>query len=60
MTIDAAYASFTESTLGSLEVGKRADYVILSQDIMKIPVNQILSTKVIATAIDGKPVYGGI
>jgi hypothetical protein len=43
MTIDPAYASFTEDSLGSLE---RADYVVLSQDIMSIPINQILSTKV--------------
>lgn len=58
MTIDPAYASFTERSLGSLEVGKRADFVILSQDIMKIPTNKILATKVLATAIDGKAIYG--
>ncbi|KAJ7065050.1 amidohydrolase family-domain-containing protein [Mycena amicta] len=58
MTIDPAYASFTESTLGSIEPGKRADFVILSKDIMGIPVDQILSTKVIATVIDGEPVFG--
>ncbi|KAJ6593701.1 amidohydrolase family-domain-containing protein [Mycena capillaripes] len=58
MTIDPAYASFTESTLGSLEAGKRADFVILSQDIMTIAQDQILATKIIATVIDGTPVYG--
>ncbi|KAJ3805913.1 amidohydrolase family-domain-containing protein [Lentinula aff. lateritia] len=60
MTIDPAYASFTESILGSLEVGKRADFVVFSQDIMSIPVPEILSTKVLATAVDGKLVYGAI
>lgn len=60
MTIDPAYASFTESTLGSLERGKRADFVILSQDIMTIQENRILATKVLATAIDGEVVYGRI
>jgi predicted amidohydrolase YtcJ len=58
MTIDPAYASFTESTLGSLESGKRADFVILSQDIMTIALDQVLDAKVIATVIDGSPVYG--
>ncbi|TFK75323.1 hypothetical protein BDN72DRAFT_832183 [Pluteus cervinus] len=60
MTLDPAYASFTESSLGSLEPGKRADYVVLSQDIMTIPADQILATKVLATAIDGVVVYGEI
>jgi predicted amidohydrolase YtcJ len=60
ITIDPAYASFTESTLGSLVKGKRADYVVLSQDIMTIPANQILNTKVSATVLDGRPIYGRI
>ncbi|CAA7259249.1 unnamed protein product [Cyclocybe aegerita] len=60
MTIDPAYASFTESFLGSLEIGKRADFTILSQDIMSIPFADILATGVHATVIDGRPVYGNI
>ena len=60
MTIAPAYASFTEATLGSLEIGKRADFTILSQDIMEIPHEEILCTKVHATVIDGRPVYGSI
>ncbi|KAG6878550.1 hypothetical protein C0993_004449 [Termitomyces sp. T159_Od127] len=57
MTIDPAYASFSEKTLGSLEIGKRADYVVLSQDIMVVPPKDILATKVLATALDGEVVY---
>ncbi|KAG6813680.1 hypothetical protein H0H92_008528 [Tricholoma furcatifolium] len=57
MTIDGAYASFTEKIIGSLEVGKRADYVVLSRDIMTIPTNQILATKVLITALDGEAIY---
>ncbi|PPQ64997.1 hypothetical protein CVT26_015706 [Gymnopilus dilepis] len=60
MTIDPAYASFTETTLGSLEIGKRADFAVLSQDIMNVPVEDILSTQVLATVIDGKVVFGGL
>ncbi|EJD03014.1 uncharacterized protein FOMMEDRAFT_146742 [Fomitiporia mediterranea MF3/22] len=59
-TIDPAYASFSEKDLGSLEPGKIADYVVLSQDIMTIPVSKILLTKVLATVIDGRPEYGSI
>lgn len=58
MTIDPAYASFTEDILGSLVPGKRADYVVLSQDIMTVTSANILQTKVLATSIDGKIVFG--
>ncbi|KAH9484702.1 Protein LONG AFTER FAR-RED 3 [Psilocybe cubensis] len=60
MTIDPAYASFTEDTLGSLVPGKRADLVVLSQDIMTIATSSIMKTSVIATFLDGRPVYGKI
>lgn len=58
ITIDPAHASFTENILGSIEVGKRADYVVLSKDIMQVPPAEILQTKVLATAMDGEVVYG--
>ncbi|KAK0430387.1 amidohydrolase family-domain-containing protein [Desarmillaria tabescens] len=60
MTIDPAYASFTESVLGSLEPGKRADFVVLSQNIMTVPVSEIMNTKFLATVIDGIAVHGEI
>lgn len=59
-TIDPTYASFSEKDLGSLETGKLADYVVLSQDIMTIPVHKILDTKILATVIDGRPAFGNI
>ncbi|KAF5371769.1 hypothetical protein D9758_003581 [Tetrapyrgos nigripes] len=58
MTIDPAYASFSEDILGSLEPGKKADYVVLSKDIMTIEPQEILDVKVLATILDGKVVYG--
>lgn len=60
MTIDPAYASFTESSLGSITLGKHADYVVLSQDIMSVPAERILDTSVVATVMDGRPAYGSI
>lgn len=58
MTIDPAYASFSEEYLGSLEVGKLADYAVFSQDFMSVPDEDILKTEVLATVIDGRIVYG--
>lgn len=60
MTIDPAHASFTESILGSIELGKRADFVVLSQDIMEVPAEEILKTEVLATVMDGVVVHGKI
>ena len=62
MTLDAAYASFSEDVLGSLSPGKRADFVILDRNIMdeSQPFSEILETKVKATVVDGKVAYGGI
>lgn len=56
-TLDAAYGAFQEKILGSIEVGKLADFTILSQDIMTVPDNQILSTKVEMTIFGGKILY---
>ena len=58
MTYDPAYASFDEGRLGSLSPGKIADFVVLDQNIMSVPVSEILQTKVVATVIDGRPMYG--
>jgi predicted amidohydrolase YtcJ len=57
MTIWPAYAGFQEDVLGSLTPGKHADFVILDQDIMQVPAELILRTKVLATYLGGKAVY---
>lgn len=57
MTIWPAYASFMERDVGSLEPGKLADFAILDQDIMRVPNEMILRTRVLATYLGGKPVY---
>ncbi|KAG8750333.1 hypothetical protein FRC14_000622 [Serendipita sp. 396] len=58
MTIDAAYASFSEHEVGSLEAGKRADFVVLDRDIMSVDGQEILKTKVLATVVDGVIQFG--
>ena len=57
MTIWPAYAAFQEQTMGSLAVGKLADFVILDRDIMTVPDADILGTTVLATYIGGKAVF---
>lgn len=56
-TVNGAYAAFDEAQSGTLAIGKRADIVILDRDVTKIPATEIATTKVLATVIDGKPVY---
>lgn len=57
MTIWAAKSNFEEGEKGSLEVGKFADFVILSNDILKVSEEAVLKTYVIATWINGEQVY---
>lgn len=58
MTIWAAFAGFMEKEVGSLEPGKYADFVILDQDIMRVPAELVLNTNVLSTWLGGKKVYG--
>lgn len=60
MTIWPAYAAFQEKILGSLTPGKYADFIILDQDIMRVPNSDIMKTKVLFTYVGGKAVYQGI
>lgn len=53
-TIWAAYAAFQEDILGSIEVGKYADFTILDKDILTIEPMEILNTKPIYTIIGGE------
>src|SRR5262249_364281 len=53
-TITAAYAAKEESIKGSLKPGKLADITVLSKDILTIPDEEILSTKVVYTIVGGK------
>ena len=57
MTIWAAYSNFEDSFKGSIEIGKFADFVILTNDIMKVPEEEITNVDVVATIVNGSIVF---
>jgi predicted amidohydrolase YtcJ len=56
-TLGPAYAAFEEKDKGSLQAGKLADFVVLSQDVMTIPPAEILKTRVRMTVVGGAIVH---
>ncbi len=56
-TLGSAYASFDETIKGSIEPGKLADLVVLSDDIFSIDPTAIDKVKVVMTVFDGRVVY---
>ena len=57
MTVNGAYQHFEEKTKGTIEVGKLADLVVLSEDPLHIPAEDILKLKVVATYSHGKQIF---
>jgi predicted amidohydrolase YtcJ len=56
-TIGAAYAMGLEKQTGSVEVGKRADLVVLAENLFEVPARRLGKTRVLMTLVDGEPVY---
>src|SRR5438874_1729369 len=56
-TLGAALAGRREKTEGSIEAGKLADLIVLSQDLFKIPATEIVKTEVLLTLVGGTVVY---
>ena len=56
-TQGSAFAAFSDRQVGTLEAGKLADLVVLSQDIFAIPPERIGGTRAVTTMVGGKIVY---
>ena len=57
ITANSAYELHAEQQVGSIEVGKFADLIVLDRNITRIPPRQIAEVKVLLTVVGGKPVY---
>jgi hypothetical protein len=58
-TLDGAYQLRMEDEIGSLEVGKKADLVVLDKNLFEIDPYSFSSVKVIMTVLDGRIIYRG-
>jgi predicted amidohydrolase YtcJ len=56
-TIDSAWFSFDETRRGSLEPGKLADFAVLDQDILTVPLERIERTQSLLTVVGGRVVH---
>jgi predicted amidohydrolase YtcJ len=54
MTQWNAIATFTENDLGTLELGKRADFTVVNLDLLKASDGELLKAKVVGTFLDGE------
>jgi hypothetical protein len=52
-----AYAAFMEDDLGTIEVGKLADFTVFDRDLMTVPEAEILSAETVMTVVHGEIVY---
>jgi hypothetical protein len=56
-TVDAAWAGFAEDDVGSLEIGKYADFVVLDRDPFAVDAGDIPDIRVLRTVVGGETVY---
>lgn len=56
-TLDAAYAAFQENLIGSLEAGKKADFIVIDKDYFTVPTQEIRDIQVLATYVNGELMF---
>ncbi|MFW9768731.1 MAG: amidohydrolase [Candidatus Thorarchaeota archaeon] len=56
-TLESAYSIFQENTLGSLTVGKRADFVVLSDNLLEVSPDKIIEIDIEMTVVGGEVEY---
>jgi predicted amidohydrolase YtcJ len=56
-TINAAYQLRAEHKTGSIEVGRKADFIVVDRNILTEPVDRIHDTKVLMTFFEGREVF---
>jgi predicted amidohydrolase YtcJ len=59
LTLAPAYAAFAESELGTIEVGKRADFSVFSGDLMTVAEAEIPKLRAVMTVVDGEIAFDG-
>jgi len=57
-TINAAFINHLDDIIGSIEVGKLSDLIVLDRNLFEIHLSEISETKILLTLFDGKAVYG--
>jgi len=57
MTVNYAYTTYDEGMKGSIQPGMLADFLILSNDLLTVPDDQILSVHPMATFVGGRKVF---
>ena len=56
-TSGAAYQMYRENETGTIEVGKRGDFIVVNQDPFSVPTNELHNTQVLMTFLDGALIY---
>src|SRR5579883_3098992 len=57
ITLNSSYELHQDAQVGSLEVGKLADFIVLDRNVLEIPAEQIADVKVLETVVGGRSVY---